>query len=333
MVPPDKRAFIAFKGLLFLVGITFAVAAVVLLTVLTSAATVTGVAPASAISLVEGLNTGVLGPGEQRWFKLRPHQEDPATELQKSFTLIFTPFEVNRLQSVSLQLFDESQLMFFDDVEAGHIANFGAGQAVTRDNNPQTGELFWTGWLLGEKNYYIQLMNGSNATLNYWLFDSDVYGPALGPTPVPTSTPVFAGGTAPQTAITLAPDKNWGGLEPGQEAWYSFSMADLNPAGFEEMALTMVTTPDDGNRIRYMTFDVFTADGVRRWAPGDNSHINNIGAGSVVYRDNNPLTGERVWSGWLVENQPYYVQIRNGADVHMDYWLFKGDIYNPELDK
>jgi hypothetical protein len=58
-----------------------------------------------------------------------------------------------------------------------------------------------------------------------------------------------------------------------------------------------------------------------------------LGAGSLVVRDNNSLTGERFWTGWIVENELYYVQIRNGSDTHVDYWLFTDDVYGPELGK
>ena len=122
-----------------------------------------------------------------------------------------------------------------------------------------------------------------------------------------------------------------GRLDPGGSIWYSFAVTDADDEYFEEMALTMIATPDDGNRIRNMTFDIYTADSVQRWASGDRDQINNIGAGSIVFRDENPLTGERVWSGWVIDNNLYYIQIRNGNDIQMDYWLFTGDIYNSNL--
>ena len=65
--------------------------------------------------------------------------------------------------------------------------------------------------------------------------------------------------------------------------------------------------------------------------PGNPEGISNVGAGSVVYRDDNHLTGERFWSGWVVDNDLYYVRIRNGSDVFVDYRLFNGDVYGPEL--
>jgi hypothetical protein len=130
----------------------------------------------------------------------------------------------------------------------------------------------------------------------------------------------------------LEASQNKGGLNPGEEVWYSFTVADLDDEHFEEAALTMVVTPDNGNRIWHTTFDIFTAREVQNWSPGGSSQINNVGAGSVVFRDSNPLTGERFWSGWVIDGDPYYVRMRNGAGVRMDYWLFIGDIYNARLD-
>ncbi len=98
------------------------------------------------------------------------------------------------------------------------------------------------------------------------------------------------------------------------------------------MALTMFTTPDDGQRLQRMNFDLFTASEIRFWSPEAGSKLHNFGAGSIVQRDNNPLTGERFWSGWLVKQDLYYLRIRNSNDIPMDYWLFTADIYQPNLE-
>ena len=484
MTQQDGFTFLSLKSFLFLVAGVFAVAAVLLVILLTSAATVTGGTPFSAVTLAEGVNTGVLAPGEQRWFKYNPDPYGRALDLEKSLTLIFTPDDGNRIRLVSLQLFEEGELQFFFSNDTSRMTNFGAGQIVSRDSNPLTGERLWHGWVSGQKTYYVQVVNGSDATIDYWLFtedvasyalgepekpkeevipevgadpanpaplkpglttgslephstywyaftyidysgkkkfhdltytmfftpddgnrrhyvnfelyplseyevwqrgdadkltnfgagsiedrddddntasrvwrgqvvngvtylmgvknnsdvmidywlfDQDVFTPELGPKPPPSPKPVFAEGAAPETAIPLKFGENKGGLEPGEEAWYSFLITDADDQNFEPMALTMVTTPDDGNRIYFMNMDIFTAAGVQLWAPGDNSKIHNIGAGSVVFRDNNPLTGEKFWNGWIVDNELYYVQIRNSTKVHMDYWLFAGDVYNHEL--
>lgn len=476
------------KGFLALLALTFAAAAFALVSIFASAEDGANIDPGSAMWLDQDVNEGHLEPGEQHWYKFVPDAEGRNIRIQKSLTMVFTPDNGHVIRYVTMKLFQPDQLPYFYYGDTSKMANFGAGQVVSRDNNPETGEYFWTGWVFGPETYYVQIANdsdfaidyrlfnadvnnymlgrpepeapaeaapppaigadpgnpatlktgltkgtlepnstywysfqfdnftteeslkeldftlfftpddgnrrhhvnfelfpasefeiwrrgdtaeltnfgagmitsrgndykvgarswrgtvnygdtylmaiknGTDVEIDYWLYDQDIYNPQLGPKPAPPPAPVFAQGAAPQTALPLKLGRNKGGLEPGQEAWYSFRITDFDNEAFEEMALTMITTPDDGNRIRQMTFDVFTADGVRLWSPGDNSQIHNIGAGSVVYRDNHPLTGERFWQGWVVDNDLYYVQIRNGTDVHMDYWLFTGDVYRPPLD-
>jgi hypothetical protein len=131
----------------------FAAAAAVLIFSGTTAATLTGSAPAMAISLVDGPNTGLIAPGGQRWFRLTPRagQEVVAGNVENSLTLFFTPGDSQRIQRVQLQIFNQGQVpLFFGD--ASQMANLGAGQIVSRDNNPETGELFWTGWLFSQKD-------------------------------------------------------------------------------------------------------------------------------------------------------------------------------------
>ena len=67
----------------------------------------------------------------------------------------------------------DGQLPFFF-LNTKKMTNFGAGQIVSRDNNPETGELFWTGWLFGDQSYYVQLVNGSETPIDYWLFTDNV---------------------------------------------------------------------------------------------------------------------------------------------------------------
>ena len=488
MAYSDKVLTPLLRPILLLIAIAFAIATTLLIILFTSAATETGSTPFSAISLIDGINSGVLGPGEQRWFRMVPSGQGNAITVEKSLTLRLTPFNDDLNQFITFQLFEEDQIQFFKSDDTSQMSNFGIGEVIVDDNDPTAGGLFWTGsisnaniyfvhisntsdfsldyslitedissdvievkpaaiepsqpvaipemgvnpsnaitllpdlnrgrlqphsiswyrfvyddfsdgstfqdlgftlfftpdngnrrhyvnfelftanevasWTPGNEDqltnfgagmlvsrdgdvntgeriwkgtilkrdtYYLAIQNGAEVEIDYWLFDDDIYNPELGPKSEPAPAPVFSRGAAPQTAFALNPGRNIGGLEPGQEAWYSFSIHDDDNEFFEEMALTMIVTPDDGNRIHNITFDLFTADGVRNWSPGNNSRINNVGAGGIVVRDNNSLTGERFWSGWVVDNDLYYIQIRNGTTTHIDYWLFTDDVYGPEL--
>ena len=340
MTHQDRSSLIHFKGFLVLIAVIFAAAATILIILSTSAATVTGRSPFYSISLVEGANTGILGPDEQRWFRLKPGAQAQSDPVEQALTLIYTPDNGSQREQIAMQIFEEKQLQFFNSVDAGHMVNLGAGQVVSRDDNPETGELFWTGWLPAQASYYIQLINNSDAALDYWLFTDDVYGYPLGATETIQSdaasaeiaaAPPPAMGSAPQAAITLNSDYGHGNLKTGQEIWYNFSVTDADGEFFEAAALTMVITPNDDNRVWRVSFDVITAGEIQNWLAGSSAQINNVGAGSVVRRDNNPQTGEQFWGGWLIDGEVYYVRIRNGADIPIDYWLFTGDVYNPEL--
>ncbi|MBN1993390.1 MAG: hypothetical protein JW953_11875 [Anaerolineae bacterium] len=484
MLQQHTASFISLKSFLFLMAGVFAVAAVLLVILFTSAATVTGGTPFSAVTLAEGANTGVLAPGEQRWFKYNPDPYGRSISLEKSLTLMFTPDDGNRRYHVSLELFEEGQLQNFFQGDTSRMNNFGAAAVVDRDGNPETGELFWHGWLDGNKTYYVMIENGNDIAIDYWLFTEDVVryamgepeppkpevipdvgtspvnpaalmpgvtkgslephtnywyavtyvdytnknqfkdqaytmfftpddgnrrhyinfelfpmselgvwtrgdtgkmtnfgagalvswdgdpntgeriwrgslvngltylvavengsdmpidyyifdkvemNPELGPKSPPPAKRVFAQGEAPEAATALQFGLNKGTVPAHGEVWYKFQITDFDDQSFEPMALTMITTPDDGNRIYHMNMDIFTANGVNGWSPGDNSQITNIGAGSVVFRDDNPDTGEKFWSGWVVDNDLYYVQLRNHNDIPMDYWLYTGDVYRPEL--
>ena len=291
-----------------------------------------GQTPDNPIPLRAGTTTGKLAPKTVEWYSL--HYPDFSTEettLQElDFSLFFTPDDGNRRHYVNFELFAASELEFYRRGEADQMTNFGAGMLVSRDGDYNTGERIWRGVVLHDNDYLLAIENGTDVEVDYWLYDDDIYNPLLGAVPVATER-IFDPGESPQTARPLEIGLNKSGLAPGEEAWYSFYITDFDKEDFEQMALTMITTPDDGNRIRNMTFDVFTAGGVKYWSPGDNTQIDNIGAGSVVYRDDNPLTGERYWSGWVIDNNLYLVQIRNGTDVYMDYYLYTGDVYRPEL--
>ncbi len=274
---------------------------------------------------------GTVAPHSTYWYTfIRPNVGSDKIE-PLDYSLFFTPDDGNRRHHVNFELFEYAEFGKWQRGDQDEMNNFGAGMLISRDGDDNTGERTWTGSVTKGDQYLMSISNGSDGPMDFWLFDDDVINPILGPIPAPAPAPAFVQGSAPHTAIPLDFGENKGGLDPGEEAWYAFRITDFDNEFFEEMALTMITTPDDGNRIRNMTFDVFTAGDVNGWSPGDNSKINNVGAGSVVYRDDNDQTGERFWKGWVIDNDLYYVQIRNGTGEHMDYHLFTGDVYGAEL--
>ncbi|NJN98326.1 MAG: hypothetical protein HC875_31675 [Anaerolineales bacterium] len=337
MNTPETTLPFSLKVFLFFAAAGFALAAAILIISVTSAATSTGSAPALAVSMVAGPNTGVVGPGGQRWFRLKLDQQ-----AEQSLTLIFTPDDGQRVRQVNMQIFDENQVPMFYLGDASGMANLGAGQMVSRDNNPVTGELFWNGWLPGQKEYYIQVANGSDAPVDYWLFADNVINYPLGQ-PAPPPMPVVAAApveSAPAVPAAPAPVVNDAGnplplpsggthsvLKAGATHWYSFSHNDpANPDQFQNMNMTLFFTPGDGNRQEQVNFKLYPAGAVAQWWQGQTDQPINFGAGMLVSRDGDGLTGERFWSGTVIRGDIYLLAVENGSAVDIDYWLFDADI-------
>lgn len=146
---------------------------------------------------------------------------------------------------------------------------------------------------------------------------------------VPTVIADAEFGLSPFTALPLQEGRNIGVLAPGESRWYQL-VPGTEGAFQRQVDLTLFFTPDDGARAHWVNFQIFSADQIARWG-GDASQMQNLGAGGVVSRDGNPVTGELLWSGWIVNNETYYVQVSSGVDVTIDYSLFTGDIVAAEL--
>lgn len=124
---------------------------------------------------------------------------------------------------------------------------------------------------------------------------------------------------------------NSGRLAPYGEHWYSLSRDDLDKDLIEDMAMTMFFTPRQGYLADRVNFEIFPASQYHIWARGDADYMEHFGAGMWVSRDEDPNTGERLWSGSLVDGDRYLVKVKNGTPDVVDYYLFPGDVENAEL--
>jgi hypothetical protein len=290
-----------------------------------------GADPNHPMTLPPGLQKGHLAAGQELWYSLIYDDYDGQANEEHTFTFVFTPDDGQRVHRVNFEIFSASQLQIWQRGDTDKLNNVGAGSIVSRDGDPVTGELFWTGWLMDGEAYLLKIYNSADADVDFWLFPEDVPHPELGgptPTPVPVNVPP---GTDPFHTLTLDVGINTGKLAPGQERWYSFVRDDYDNVIDEHAAFTMMFTPDDGHRIHRVNFELFTADQLHIWARGDTDRLHNFGAGGIVSRDGNPVTGELLWSGWLMDGSAYYMKIHNDSDVTIDYWLFPGDIVRAEL--
>lgn len=179
-----KKVALGIGGLIF---VSLVVLAIRLAVPKAVADTESGLSPFTAFPLNDGRNTGMLAPGESRWYEFAS-STDGDFQRQADLTLFFTPDDGSRTHQVSFQIFPVGQITrwYWDDV--GQMQNLGAGGVVSRDGNPVTGELLWSGWVVNSETYYVQVFNGANVTIDYWLFTDDVMAAELGPGPDPAQS-------------------------------------------------------------------------------------------------------------------------------------------------
>ncbi len=134
----------------------------------------------------------------------------------------------------------------------------------------------------------------------------------------------------PNNPLTFLP-RNVNRLAPHAEHWYAFIKDDFDENVFEEMALTLFTTPGNGNITDRVNFELFTGDQYGVWMRGTPDEMQNTGVGSVVSRDGDQNTGEHVWKGIIIDGDRYFIRVRNDTDEIVDYYLLEGDVINTEL--
>jgi hypothetical protein len=290
-----------------------------------------GLSPLTALALQDGRNVGVLAPGEGRWYELLGAGTGGAFQRQMDLTLIFTPDDGNRIHHVNFQIFPADQISGWYSGDASQMQNMGAGGIVSRDGDPVTGERLWSGWVLDNDTYYVQVFNGADTSIDYSLFTDNIIAAELGESSALAPAVDVPAGADPNHPVTLAPDLHKGQLEAGQETWYAVIYDDFDSDAFEPHTFTLIFTPDDGHRIHQVGFEIFPMSQLHIWQQGDTGQMRNLGVGSVVSRDGDPLTGERLWSGWLMDGEAYLLKMYNHSDADVDYWLFPEDMLRPEL--
>jgi LPXTG-site transpeptidase (sortase) family protein len=184
-----KVVLIALVALLLIVGVITAIRLAARRAV---ADAESGLSPFTALPLVDGRNIGMLAPGESRWYEWVPYSGE-TFQRQADLTLFFTPDDGNRSYDVNFQIFPASQITGWYQGDASQMQNLGAGGVVSRDGNPVTGELLWSGWIMNNETFYVQVSNGTDVTIDFWLFTDNVIaaelGPAQEPAPVAEASP------------------------------------------------------------------------------------------------------------------------------------------------
>ncbi len=137
----------------------------------------------------------------------------------------------------------------------------------------------------------------------------------------------------PNQPVALLYGPNTGVLAPKSEHWYEFTPGKLDGKLIENFSTTMFFTPGEPNLARHVTFELFDGGQYHIWERGTPQDMAHFGAGSWVSRDNDYMTGERLWHGTVVDGNKYFIKITNGTSKWIDYHLVPDDIINTELGK
>lgn len=288
-----------------------------------------GSSPFTAIPLADQKNTGTLAPGQTRWYQFVEEGKGGALQRQMDLTLIFTPDDGRRIHHINFQIFPSEQVTRWYWRDTGQMQRLGAGGIVSRDGVPTTGELLWGGWVSDNETYYVQVFNGADVSIDYWLFMGNVVAAESGRG---LTSPELVGLPAAGVVSEQSPPT---GLEKGQlpaggEMWYAVIYEDFDDEVYEAHTLTLVFTPGGGDRVHRVGFEIFPDDQLHTWQPENTKQLRRVGAAGAVSRDGDPNTGELSWSGGLIDGKTYYIRLHNEAEVAVDYWFFMADTFGSE---
>ncbi len=339
-----------------LIGLSLIIIAISLLSPAALASRMSGKTPFTA-KPIDGQISDTLGPGEVAWYQFSdPRPNGVARRVNMS--MVFTPNQNNQDRFIEFGIHDSVQLESWYLGTTSELANLGTTYVVTRDDDPNTGELINSTDLMPDENYYIRVANNSDYTIYYTIF-IDVEDLPLsqirpqelmaGPQPAPAvvePAPAVAEPAPPVDNLPPGIDPNHpvplemkphefrveqGKIPAGGEHWFSIKISEFtNPESRYPLELTLVGMPLDGNQIRNVRMDLFLNTYADHWSVGDPNAVQNFGAGMVVDRDGDPVTGEMLWNGHLNNNETYLVRLQNGNPYEVDFYLFTDDVINWE---
>jgi hypothetical protein len=274
---------------------------------------------------------GHLAPDEQTWYRYYP--SGASLNRTDAVTLIFKPAVQLGAEAMyaGFQIFSPRQVTSGQDVDT--LAPIGVGTRVSRDGDPDTAEYLWQGVLPGADPYYVRVYNHTSLGIDFWLFPDDVVHLVIPESP--SETEPGAEGTPVAAVSDIEEDFPWDGaaighLEVGQKAWYRWG-APGEIGKRREYAFTLFFMPGNTVFADRVKFELLTE--AQRQARQSGNVLANTGAGAIVSRDGDPVTGERFWHGHLIAGEAFLLHIANDSDVPIDYWLLQGDIERLELEK
>ncbi len=339
-----------------LIVLSLIIIAIALLSPAALASRMSGKTPFTA-KFIEGQISDSLAPGEVGWYQFTDPRPNGATR-RVNMSLVFTPNKNNQERFIEFGIHDNVQLERWYLGSTDQLENLGQTFVVARDDDPNTGELINQSELLAHETYYIRVANNSDFTIYYSIFIDvedmplDMIRPQeLMPKPQPAPAAEQAAAppaepTQPDDGLPAGIDPNHpqdltlkplevrleeGKIEAGTDHWFALEVAEVNGKSRYPVNLTLFVTPGDGNMIHKVHMDLFPYTYAHHWSVGNPEAAHNFGAGRIVERDGDHLTGERVWNGNLENDITYLVRLRNDNPFDIDFHLFTGDIINWEF--
>ncbi len=341
-------------GLGSLIALSLVVIAVTLIAPNVAASRMSGKTPFTAIPIENNQVSGTLAPGETAWHQFTFDEAEGTPARNVNMSLVFTPNEGgNQGQFIEFGLHNDQQLEQWYLGQDSQLTSLGESFVVIRDEDPKTGELFLSSELIPSETYYVRVTNDSDFTIYYTIFVDVEDVPEKLPIEAPmTSLPEavaepeaeaeeavvsdLPAGIDPNNPVqvTLKPNEirlEEGHIAAGTDHWLAMEVAEVNGDSNQPLELTLFVTPGDGNMVHKIHMDMFLDTYAHHWSVGNPDAVQNFGAGRIVERDGDPLTGELVWNGHFLTDQTYLVQLRNDNDFDVDFYLFTGDVINAEL--
>ena len=151
--------------------------------------------PNRPLRLLDGPNTGRLGPKTEHWYTFTPGKVDGKLIENYSLTIFFTPGEPNLARHVTMEMFTGSQYPIWARGTPDDMEHFGAGSWVSRDGDYITGERLWHGTVVDGDQYYIKITNATTKWIDYHLVPGDIINTELGDTKIEPVKAIFEDST------------------------------------------------------------------------------------------------------------------------------------------
>jgi len=136
-----------------------------------------GEAPSTAEQLQTGENDALLEQEEQLWYAFRVSDPGDGQVLEHvTVNMEFTPNDGSAGYSegykVNFDIFRAADLAYWSqtDFDNRQVQNIGAGSTIVTDNNRDTGQKTWDGWVNDGDLYFVQVRNGARYPVNVKIY-------------------------------------------------------------------------------------------------------------------------------------------------------------------